>query len=176
MIGHIYRIIHLESDIQYVGSTFNEPRKRWQAHKSALVRWTKDNQGTVSIFPYFQEYGIDQSKLIPIKSYDVADRKCLLAMEQLWVSKLRCINKNNPFLSNIMNPTNKRSLNIKKQYYQTNKAALNAKQKIYNKANEDSIKARRRQKYQCECSCRYSYGCKTTHLNTKKHQRWLNAQ
>ncbi|EGZ30186.1 hypothetical protein PHYSODRAFT_467210 [Phytophthora sojae] len=173
MIGYIYRIIHLESDIQYVGSTFNEPRKRWQAHKSAFVRWTKDNQGTVSIFPYFQEYGIDQFKLIPIKSYDVADRKCLIAMEQLWISKLRCINKNNPFCIKKL---------YKKHLYTANKesdkdrTALNAKQKIYNKANEDSIKARRRQKYQCECSGRYSYGCKTAHLKTKKHQRWLNAQ
>jgi uncharacterized UPF0160 family protein len=95
MIGHVYRIIHLESDVQYVGSTFNEPRKRWQHHKHSYNDWLKNNHSKIAIYPYFQEPGLDKFKLIPIKSYDVVDRRHLEAYEQLWMSKLKCLNAKN---------------------------------------------------------------------------------
>ena len=92
MIGHVYRIIHLESDIQYVGSTFSEPRKRWQQHKSSCQQSTKGNHSNVSIYEYMLRHGLDKFKLIPIKSYEVADRKGLEAFEQIWINKLKCVN------------------------------------------------------------------------------------
>ncbi|EGZ07085.1 hypothetical protein PHYSODRAFT_530204 [Phytophthora sojae] len=97
MIGHIYRVIHLESDVQYVGSTLNEPLKRWQKHKQHYHEWVNDKRGKCEIYPYFQEHGINKFKLIPIKTYDVVERKHLEAYESLWISKLACVNKVNPF-------------------------------------------------------------------------------
>ncbi|GMF27620.1 unnamed protein product [Phytophthora lilii] len=97
MIGHIYRIIHLESDIQYVGSTFNGPRKRWQQHKKHYREWLSDKHRGMAIYQYFHQHGIDTFKLILIKTYEVEDRTHLEAYEKLWINKLNCVNKNNPF-------------------------------------------------------------------------------
>jgi hypothetical protein len=135
MLGHIYRIIHLESDVQYVGSTFNEPRKRWQDHKYAFLQWMKGNHRGTAIYPYMQEHGIDKFKLILIKSYEVVDRRHLEAYEHLYISKLSCVNKTNPFaierLSDKLWHQNNRDRQLQnmRNYYIQNREALNAKKK-----------------------------------------------
>ncbi|KAF1780175.1 GIY-YIG domain [Phytophthora cactorum] len=86
MIGKIYRIVHLQSEMCYIGSTFNLLKHRWNGHKSQFKHWDegKTTKGC-SIYPYFKEHGIDQFKMVLIKEYEVADRAQLLAYEQLWI-------------------------------------------------------------------------------------------
>lgn len=95
MIGRVYKIVHSQSDICYVGSTINELRVRWNNHKAL------DN--TCAIADHIKKHGADQFKIILIKEYEVVDRKHLLAYETLWMSKLKCINKQaafNPLYNN----------------------------------------------------------------------------
>lgn len=148
MIGHIYRIIHVESDIQYIGSTFNEPRKRWQQHKADFGKWKNNKHPNITIYPYFMQHGIDKFKLIVIKSYDVVDRKHLVAYEALWISKLKCVNKCVPFYIKKLSD---------KQYRKNN----------YNKihANND-----------CLCSGKYTTNNKWNHFKSAKHTEWLSTQ
>jgi hypothetical protein len=167
MIGHIYRIIHLESDIQYVGRTFNEPRKRWQAHKASYRDWLSDRPSTTAICPFFHEYGIDTFKLIPIKSYDVCDRQHLEVYEQLWINKLKCINKSNPFYIPKL---------TKKQYHIDHRDHISSYGKQYRKANRDAIRAKKQLKFDCECGGKYTAAGKGQHLRTKRHQSWLESQ
>jgi len=175
MIGCIYRIIHLESDVQYVGSTFNEPRKRWQHHKEDYFKWQKGKHANVAIYPYMQQFGIDKFKLIPIKSYDVIDRKHLFAYEQLWMSKLKCVNKINSFYL--------KKLSMK-QYREERRGELNNNAKQYREANKEIIKERQKQYREsnkatlyttqpCECGGEYRLSGKARHLKTQKHQSWL---
>ena len=90
MLGKIYKIIHNQSNICYVGSTCNELRQRWQEHKRHS---TNEKVRKLSIYKYFEQYGIENFKIILIKEYEVIDRKHLEAYEQLWISKLKAINK-----------------------------------------------------------------------------------
>ena len=100
--GHIYRIICLiHPKIQYVGSTFNELRHRWQSHKSDYKKYLNGGR-ECAIYPYFEQYGIENFKMIKIKDYIVyaenkKDHKHLSAYEQLWINKLKCVNKNAAF-------------------------------------------------------------------------------
>ncbi|GMF34076.1 unnamed protein product [Phytophthora lilii] len=166
MIGHIYRIIHLESDIQYVGSMFSEPRKRWQLHKSNYSNWLAGRCRKVSIYPFFEEHGIDKFKLIPIKAYDLADRTHLKAYEQLWINKLRCVNKVSPF----------QILKLyKRQYHLDNRESKLNGFKEYYKANKAQIAAKKAERIHCGCGSEIARGKRARHEKSKKHEAWAQS-
>ncbi|GMF15003.1 unnamed protein product [Phytophthora lilii] len=160
MIGHIYRIIHLESDIQYVGSTFNEPRKKWQNHKQYYREWLSDKCNRCVIYTYFRQHGIDKFKLIPMKSYGVQDRTHLEAYEQLWINKLNCVNMNNPFRITKMH---------KKQYATANKDNHQHKAKQWRESNKAKLAC----KTQCECGGEYCHTNNDRHQKSQRHPQWL---
>ena len=178
--GHIYKIIcNLDSSFCYIGSTFNQLRQRWQGHKQDY----KDKKGKLSIHEYFEKYGIENFKIIKIKSYNVIrehkkDYKHLHAYETLWISKTKnCVNKLLPF-----NPLKKeRKKEIDKKYRENNKEKIkiyqkNNKDKIreykkkYKKNNKEKIKDYNSQKWYCSlCDKNMTIGYKSNHLKTKKH-------
>lgn len=87
MIGKIYKVVHAQSDAVYVGSTFDTLRGRFSKHRT----------GNTEIGKLMRELDSDTNKfkIILIKEYDVCDRKHLEMYEQLWISKLKCINRHN---------------------------------------------------------------------------------
>ena len=87
-IGKIYKIIHNQSDLIYIGSTISTLRDRFYQHKKSL---------SCIISKYFSKYGIENFKIILIKEYKICDRTHLEMYEQLWINKMKCININNPF-------------------------------------------------------------------------------
>jgi hypothetical protein len=137
-IGHIYQIIcKTRPSICYIGSTFNRLHKRFEGHKSDY----KHNHGTNSIHEYFDKYGIDNFKIILIKSYEVIrtnnkDFRHLHAYETLWMNRIKCINKCLAF-----NPLKKE---YKKEWYESNKERIKEK---YEK-NIDKIKQTKREHYE----------------------------
>ncbi|DAZ95476.1 TPA: hypothetical protein N0F65_001956 [Lagenidium giganteum] len=100
MIGSVYKIVCSQSDICYVGSTFNLLKHRMSGHRSNLKRWEEGKATSeVAIYPYFKKYGPYEFKILLIKQYEVADRAQLLAYETLWINKFKktCVNKLPPF-------------------------------------------------------------------------------
>ena len=93
MRGRIYKIIHNQSDLIYLGSTKQELRYRWRDHKNNYKQYLKDNHSEISIYPYFKQYGIENFKMILVEEIEYEDRKELLKKEQEWINKLSCINK-----------------------------------------------------------------------------------
>lgn len=179
-IGHIYKIIcNLDSSFCYIGSTFNQLRHRWQSHKKDY----KYNKGTFSIHKYFDKYGIDNFKLILIKSYNVVrthrkDHKHLEAYETLWINKTKnCVNKLLPF-----NPLRKEQMKqyrennkekiaeINKQYYEDNKQKIKEYKKQYYEINKEE---KMKQNFNCDCGGKYTYINKARHLKTKRHKTYL---
>lgn len=186
--GKIYKVVHTQSNICYVGSTLGSLRSRWCHHKTDYQRFiNKKNTKNISLYPYFSKYGIDNFKIILIKEYEVIDKKQLVAYEQLWINKLNPINKNASF--QIL------SKNKKKEYYINNKEEISEKQKAYALANQESrrrylkqyqvdnkekIKIHKQKAYEnkkealkqifiCECGKTVSYMNKTRHNKTKYH-------
>lgn len=150
--GRIYRIVCLpEPDIQYVGSTFNELRHRWQNHCNHYSGYLDNKNTGISIYKYFDKYDIDNFKIILIKEYQVyqehnKDRKHLQAYEQLWINKINCVNINNtiniPYLSSKLYNFNNSKIQSKnkKEYYEKHKHILSEKKKIYRIKNKEKIK------------------------------------
>lgn len=155
-IGKVYKIICLLSDDVYVGSTLDSLKNRFYKHK-------KNKNVRTSIKPLFDKYGVENFKILLIKSYQVVDRKHLEVYEQLWINKIRCINKNCSFnikryskdffygkykekilkyQKKYRGENKENIIDYKKIYYQENKEKINKKQSEYYKKNKEDIKNR----------------------------------
>ena len=190
--GHIYKIICLIDDsFCYIGSTFDALHKRFATHKSCYKRYFNNNskKDLISIFPYFNKYGVENFKIIKIKSYQVyrenkKDRKHLAVYETLWINKSKnCVNKKLPF-----NPLYK--IDHKKyvdRYYQKNKEKISEskivyyqknkekKKEIYQK-NKEKIAEQRKKNFNCVCGSIIRIYYKKKHLESKKHREYLKLE
>ena len=166
MIGRVYKIVHSQSDICYVGSTMNELRVRWNQHKTATTN-------RCSITSYIQSLGAENFKIILIKEYEVVDQKHLKTKEQLWISKLKCINTNNTFRVDWIGrkdyyiKTRDYILKYQEEYRAKNGEALKAKHVQYNIEREEKRKA----KSYCEV-CKYDI----VEREHKRHERSIRHQ
>lgn len=175
MIGKIYKIIHNQSDICYVGSTCNELRQRWQEHKR---HYAQKKKRQISICKYFDLYGIDNFKIILIKQYEVVDRTHLQAYEQLWINKLNNINRQNLLFPKFIRLENMRKRNKSGIYndknnarsrinYQKNKEKFSEKAKNYYQKNKEKLT----HKVNCFCGGKYTMINKLQHFKTKRHNQ-----
>lgn len=144
-IGRIYRIICLsDPTIQYVGSTFNELRHRWQQHKKCH----KYKTSKISIYEYFDKHGIDNFKIILIKEFQVVDKPHLRAYEQLYINKLKCVNKYNPFsITYLQQKSYITKTDFNKKWYEKNKVKSSEKAKKYREKNKEKLKAYNKEYY-----------------------------
>jgi len=133
--GHIYIITCcVNPKIYYIGSTYDKLKQRWTNHKTHY----KNKRQDISIFEYFDKYGLEKFSIHLLKSYDVYrvnhnDHKHLQAYEQLWINKLKgCCNKRAAF-----QPLKKKQ---KKEYYEVNKEYYKQYRKEYRENNRDKIK------------------------------------
>ena len=159
MKGKIYKIIHDQSNICYVGSTFDELRNRFRQHKNS------NGKHSTSLTPFITLYGIEHFKIILIKEYEVIDRDHLKVYEQLWINKLQCINQSNPFNCCLK----QRSSEYSKKYYAANRDKISDHKKQY----RASIQTKLKTKHQCECSGQYTYANRAAHFRSKKHVKHL---
>lgn len=169
--GKVYKIIHNQSDIVYIGSTFNTLRDRWSCHKNVNSKCV--------ISDHIQKHGANNFKIILIKEYEVVDKKHLEAYESLWISKTRCINVINPFRVAAFYRKkyyiqNKERIN---QYQEDNRDHILERKKHYRNLNKDKIKEYRdkhaeyyKEKIKCEvCKCEFRRAGISRHNKTKKH-------
>jgi hypothetical protein len=145
-VGIIYRIEYNENpEIRYIGSTFNSLTYRWRDHKKHYKKYLNGKHGELAIYPYFKQYGIEKFTIIKIKEYQVCDRQHLEMYETLYINKMKCVNKCNPFSIKklYMKQYNKENrdkiLLQKKQYREANKEVINQKNKEYREANKEVI-------------------------------------
>lgn len=97
--GIIYKICHKNiKEIIYIGSTVCRLSTRWKRHKINFNNWNNGyTKSKCAICPYFKQYGIKNFECIILKKYKIIDNKQLNAYEQLWMNKIKNINKNNVF-------------------------------------------------------------------------------
>jgi glucose-6-phosphate isomerase len=155
MIGRVYKIICSQTNDIYIGSTTTELRFRFAKHK---------NKSSIYLNELFDKYGKDQFKIILIKEYNIIDKEHLLALEQLWINKLKPINKQCSF-----QPLRDRHHEI---YH--NNDHHKQKRKEYYQRNKEIIKERTKQNknitiVNCGCGGSYRMDNKARHLKTKKH-------
>ena len=202
-LGMIYQIYYNDNpNIHYIGSSMNnEIRYRWRDHKADYKKYldNPNNQRAV-IYQYFKEFGIENFTIKKIKDLNIIDRDHLKAYEQLYINKLKPVNKLNPF--NILAKEDKK--NYRKNYYIKNKEKIQLKEKNryknnkeyfdnYKEENKEKIKEYKKKYYEkqrdnnteqyqklverankiikCEiCNIETTQRHMKKHLETKKHQ------
>jgi len=132
----------LDENIIYIGSTFNQLRHRWQQHKKGYTKYLNEKNSCVSIYPYFEKFGIENFKIMKIKQYKCyrehnKDSRHLHAYEQLWINKTRCVNKISAFSIPIVAKEYKKG--YRKKYQEENKEKILEQNKEYRKANKEKI-------------------------------------
>lgn len=124
--------------------------------------------------------------MILIKEYQVVDRKSLLAFEQLWINKLKSINKNNSFRIKWLyhkeydkqyRLVNKEVISEKRKVYrEQNKQSISEKNKKYRERNKKILSDKKKEKFECMCGGTWSRGHGfRLHEKTKKHQKYLES-
>jgi hypothetical protein len=179
-MGHIYRIQHVESDVCYIGSTFNVLKQRWFQHKSAFKAWTKGETCGASIYHHMAIHGLDKYKMMLVKSYEVIDRKHLEAYESLWIKKLRACNRSQPFAlsklqqsrSDYIKHREKRCATVR-AYADKHKIVISERKKEYHLKNKESILARKRIPVTCECGAIIRTDSKLRHMKSASHKKRL---
>ena len=138
-LGKIYKIVHKQLDICYVGSTFEKTlERRWKNHNSYYNKWkVNHNNKRIAIYPYFYKYEIENFSILLIKEYKVVDRRHLSVYENLWIKKLRCVNIIEP-VAGILGK-HKMRLN-----HQANKEMRNKQKRENYKKNKETISIQRK--------------------------------
>lgn len=153
----IYQILYNNNPtIHYIGSSMNnEVKYRWRDHKADYKKYLDNiNNKRSEIYKYFKEFGIENFIIKKIKTLEIIDREHLKAYEQLYINKLKPVNKLNAF--NILAKEDRKTYYTKyneehrehrqeyaKQRYQNNKEYFNN----YKEENKEKIKQYKHEYY-----------------------------
>jgi hypothetical protein len=128
----------------------------------------------LTLFKYFSQYGIEDFKMILIKSYTVCaenkrDHKHLSVYEQLWINKIRCVNKQNCFTIPWL-----QKINFKNKY--TYKGYDIEKRRQYLQANKKKISEYKAKRVVCICGTEITQNHLWRHQKTQKHLKAMEKQ
>jgi len=100
LTGIVYKICPIDDEKYtecYVGSTFRSMEDRMNAHIKDYKSWKNGNRDKVMSYDLFEKYGFEYCKIVSLKNCQVVDEQHLHAWEQLFINKLKCVNKQNLF-------------------------------------------------------------------------------
>jgi len=181
-LGKIYKIIHLDTNECYIGSTC-EPTlaQRLAKHVANHKAYTKGTGGYCTSYIIIEK---DEYDIILIENYPCNNRDELHARESHFTqtvarSKIRQLlmklaNKN--IRKNTVKKNKDCLKEYDKQYHLHNKEKKQEYNKLYHEAKKDSLKQQQNAKYLCCCGGTYMHCNKSKHLNTYKHIKWESTK
>jgi hypothetical protein len=185
----IYKIINYDyAELVYVGSTTNFT-KRKQSHKDAVFN-QNSLRHNLKIYKIIRENGNWESwNMIKICDYPCNDKREAELEEDKHMMELKenmntyraSRTKEQYYVDNKENIKDKHQKYYEdnkdkiKQYYEDNKENIKDKNKKYCEDSKDKIKEHKSKKCTCECGGIFTYGNKSQHIKTMKHQKYLNT-
>ena len=168
--ARVYRIISKKHpEFAYVGSTFGTLKQRFYNHKKHYIYWKEGKRGNVSLYSYFDKWGVQDFKMVEMGVYMVCaenakDRTHLNAWEQLWINRTRgCCNKYDCFTIEYLQKLKKKERGA--NYYTEHKEQHKEYMAKYYTENKQMIKEINRVNVTCQC------GAIVTKVNLKRHQK-----
>eukprot|EP00438_Fugacium_kawagutii_P008706 Skav236656 [mRNA] locus=scaffold3354:4255:4770:+ [translate_table: standard] len=161
--GQIYKIVDVGFNKCYIGSTCENLKRRFQRHKDHHIEYQNGKRNLTTSSLMFNEYGVENCKIVWIKDYPCNSKKELEAEEGRIQSETDCVNKYVAGRSGF-------------QWRIDNEEHLKEYYKQYAQKNKERIKTKKNQIFNCECGSTYTYGHKTRHFKTDKHQQYLQTQ
>ena len=140
---NFYRIVSPNTNKVYVGSTINTLEHRLQKHETSFKRYLEGKYG------YMASYEILETKDVKIELIEC--KICETKLDRWAIERYHILNTLN--CVNICQPGR-----TKTQFYQENKPEINEK------AN---------QKFNCQCTGKYTRRGKSQHFKSQKHINYL---
>ena len=131
--GQIYKIVSPDFEKCYIGSTCEKLSMRMVRHRHHYNSHNKGKHGRNTSFDIFDEYGIDNCKIIWIEDYPCNNKKELEAREGYCIENTKCINE---IIVGRM----------PERYKKENKQRKMDTYKIYRENNTVKLKAKREEK------------------------------
>jgi len=126
--GKIYKIESSLGNMVYYGSTTKQYlSQRMTTHRSDYNKWLNGKHGLVMAFKLFEEYGIENCKIILVENCPCESKDELSSKEAYYIRNFECVNKNVPGRTG-------------KQYREDNKDKIAEYTKEYREVNKDKIK------------------------------------
>ena len=160
--GQIYKIVDVGFNKSYIGSTCEDLKRRFQRHKDHHIEHKKGKRNFTTSSILFDEFGIENCKIIWIKNYPCNSKKELDAEEGRIQQETECVNKYQAGRSG-------------EQWRKDKKEHLQEYQKQYAINNPEKRQLRNATVLECECGSSYTYGHKARHEKSKKHQQYLQS-
>ena len=170
----IYKIESDNGDKIYIGSTTKERlSQRMANHRINYKQCEKNEHNKCRSFILFDEYGIDNCRIVLIESYPCKTKDEALSREAYYIKSLACVNKNIPGRTReqykIDNP------DYDKNYYICNKEKVLESCKIYRDENKEKICEKNKKLYSCICGSISRCRAKARHEKSVKHLKFISS-
>ena len=173
----IYRIICVDTNKQYIGSTFRNLEERLQKHKKDKKQYIDGKSYAHNCASYQL---LDNCYIELIEQYKCETGQELKTREQYYIESNECVNiqrakgiGNQEYQKEYQLKNKEKIKARKKEYNEKNKEKIKAQTKEYNEKNKDKIKARYSRKVQCECGKTYTHGHTTRHKRSQYHINYI---
>ncbi len=144
--GKIYKIVSLQTDKIYIGSTTQRLTKRKIEHKANYNSYLKGKYRNTTSFEIMKLEDVD---IILLESFPCDTKEQLLLRERYYIQNTKnCVNKTIPMRT----------------------------RKEYNKDNKDKIKQYKKTPFICSCNQTMTIHHKSRHLKTNKHKKKLELK
>jgi len=181
----IYKIeSHLGPKI-YIGSTTKEYlSQRMDTHRSDYKRWKNGNPNKTMSFELFEEYGVENCKIVLLETYPCIIYDERASREAYYIRTLECVNKvipnrtpkeyyeNNKDKFKQYREDNKDKI---KQYREDTKEDKKQYNKQYYEDNKDKVNEQMSKYMICSCGKSIQRWNKSKHENTKIHIKYLET-
>jgi hypothetical protein len=157
LLGKIYKIVDNTNNNNYIGSTC-EPilARRLAGHVGSYKSYLNGKCGYITSFKVLENGNFN---IVLLEEYPCDTKDQLLARERHYIDTTDCVNKCRAGIFNELGKIKYMQINSH-NHHQKNK------QKIHNRKNK---------KFNCECcGGRFTDANRHQHLNTPKHQNYLN--
>jgi hypothetical protein len=133
--GKIYKIESNIGDKIYIGSTTKaQLSMRMSGHRADYKCWKAGKAGLVTAYHLFDEYGIENCKIVLLEDCPCESKDQLSAREAHYIRTLECVNKTIP-------------LRTRAEYRQDNRDDLAEKEKKYREAHRETIREKDKKYY-----------------------------
>lgn len=141
--GQIYKIVDSGFNKCYIGSTCERLSQRMVRHRINYRRYLKGSQKNSRVVDIFDEYGVENCKILWVEDYPCNSKKELEAREGYYQQRIECVNKR------IEGRTHQEKKDIDlertKQWYKENTEHRKQYMKEYNEQNSEKLKDKKQE-------------------------------
>lgn len=128
--GKIYKIVDINYEKCYFGSTIQPLSKRMDGHRRAYQKYKAGLSDYVSSYSMFDEYGVSNCKIELVETYPCNSKEELSKQEGLYIKEHVCVNK-------------KVEGRTPSEYYLAYKGGIDQQHRDYYHNNKDKVKLHR---------------------------------